>query len=99
MLRVAQVIELTGLSRSTIYAMVKRGEFPANHSIGSRAVAWREAEVLQWLRDRGIPVEREAPKAPAEPAPKQSGRGVRPRPMDEVVAKLPVRPRGSKRRR
>ncbi|MGB5255140.1 MAG: AlpA family phage regulatory protein [Sedimenticolaceae bacterium] len=47
-------MELTGLSRSTIYAMIKRGEFPENHPIGSRAVAWREAEVLQWLRDRGV---------------------------------------------
>jgi predicted DNA-binding transcriptional regulator AlpA len=30
-------MELTGLSRSTIYAMVKRGEFPENHPSGRLA--------------------------------------------------------------
>jgi predicted DNA-binding transcriptional regulator AlpA len=32
-----------GLLRPTIHAMIKRGDFPENHLIGSRAVAWREA--------------------------------------------------------
>ena len=69
-------MELTGLSRSTIYAMVKRGEFPENHSIGSRAVAWREAEVLQWLRDRGVPVESETRKEQISNSDRQDGNAV-----------------------
>jgi hypothetical protein len=47
--------------------MVNRGEFPENHPIGSRAVAWREAEMLQWLRDRGVPVESETRNDQAVP--------------------------------
>jgi excisionase family DNA binding protein len=37
MLAIAQAVELTGLSRSTIYALVKRGELPENHPIGPGA--------------------------------------------------------------
>ena len=76
MRRIAQLMELTGLSRSTIYAMVKRGEFPENHPIGSRAVAWREAEVLQWLRDRGVPVESETRKEQISNSDRQDGNAV-----------------------
>ena len=35
-------------------------DFPDKHSIGSRAVAWREAEVLRWLCNRGVPVGHES---------------------------------------
>lgn len=39
---------LVGLSRSTIYEMMQRGEFPRPVKIGRRAVAWRESAVLAW---------------------------------------------------
>ncbi len=51
-LRLPSVIELTGLSRSTIYLRVSKGEFPAPVSLGGRAVGWVEDEVIQWLVEK-----------------------------------------------
>jgi prophage regulatory protein len=42
----------TGLSRSTIYALVARGEFPKQISLSSRAVGWMASEVDAWLQAR-----------------------------------------------
>lgn len=49
-----QVEQLVQLSRSSIYAAVKAGTFPAPYRIGARAVAWRVAEVEQWLEARPL---------------------------------------------
>jgi len=51
-LRRKQVEARTGLSRSTLYAKVKAGEFPAPVSLGARAVGWIEGEVDAWLSQR-----------------------------------------------
>ncbi len=51
-LRRPAVEATTGLSRSTIYAMMDRGDFPRPIRIGRRAVAWPESAVLEWLADR-----------------------------------------------
>ena len=49
-----QVEQLVQLSRSTIYAAVKAGTFPAPIRIGARAVAWRLSDVEQWLEARPL---------------------------------------------
>ena len=51
-LRRPAVEATTGLSRSTIYDMMDRGEFPRPVRIGRRAVAWPESVVRAWLADR-----------------------------------------------
>jgi len=51
-LRISKVIERTGLSRSTIYYWIKRGEFPAPVHLGQRTVAWLESEVNLWMEQR-----------------------------------------------
>ena len=51
-LRRKQVEARTGLSRSTIYARIKAGTFPAPVSLGPRAVGWIESDVHRWLSDR-----------------------------------------------
>jgi len=43
-----------GLSRSTLYSMMERGEFPRPVRIGRRAVAWPESTVLAWLAERPV---------------------------------------------
>lgn len=53
-LRRPAVEAATGLSRSTIYDMMDRGDFPRPIRIGRRAVAWPESEVLAWLADRPV---------------------------------------------
>ena len=46
------VEEITGLSRSTIYALMDDGEFPRPVRIGRRAVAWRDSDLTAWLASR-----------------------------------------------
>ncbi len=52
LLRRPEVEARTGLSRSSIYAMMERGEFPRPRRIGQRAVAWDEATIEDWLATR-----------------------------------------------
>ncbi len=51
-LRLPRVKERTGLSRSTIYLRISKGEFPAPISLGSRAVGWLEEDVDTWLSQK-----------------------------------------------
>ena len=51
-LRLPEVQDRTGLSRSTIYVRLDQGRFPRSVSLGSRAVGWIEAEVDEWIRER-----------------------------------------------
>jgi prophage regulatory protein len=48
-LRLRSVIARTGLSKSSIYAMVKQGKFIPPVSLGARAVGWIESDVDQWI--------------------------------------------------
>lgn len=50
--RLRRVCAETSLSRSYIYLLEARGEFPQRVSLGRRAVGWRAEAVQQWLRDR-----------------------------------------------
>ena len=51
-LRRRAVEQLTGLSRSTIYELMSRGDFPRPIKLTSKAVAWSEEELLAWLSAR-----------------------------------------------
>ncbi len=51
-LRRRKVEDRTGLSRSTIYDWMSRGEFPQPVKLGARAVGWRESDLLAWLESR-----------------------------------------------
>ncbi len=51
-LRLPEVLDRTGLSRSTIYVRLDQGRFPRPVSLGARAVGWIEAEVDEWIRER-----------------------------------------------
>ena len=52
MLRLWEVLELSGLSKPTVYRRMKDSDFPQPKAMGPRAVRWSEAEVRQWLSDR-----------------------------------------------
>lgn len=51
-LRRSVVQDRTGLSRSTIYAMMAAGSFPRPIPLGLRAVGWAESEINAWLEAR-----------------------------------------------
>jgi prophage regulatory protein len=45
-------MQVIGLGKTTIYSLIKEGEFPRPVPIGGRAVGWVENEVIQWANDR-----------------------------------------------
>ena len=49
LLKRPKVEALTGLSRSSIYARVKRGDFPAPVRISTNSVAWRQCDIDDWI--------------------------------------------------
>lgn len=51
-LRMKQVTQLTGLSRTGVYLSIQRGEFPQPIKLGSKSIAWLESEVQGWMCDR-----------------------------------------------
>lgn len=51
-MRLPEVKEKTGLSKSAIYSKIKEGEFPVSVPIGSRTVAWLESDINEWLEWR-----------------------------------------------
>jgi prophage regulatory protein len=57
-LRLPNVLDRTGLSRSTVYQRVTEGRFPRPVSLGTRAVGWVETEVEEWIA-RQITISRE----------------------------------------
>ncbi len=52
LLRLPEVESATGLKKSTIYLLMKRGEFPYCVQVTARCVAWPESRVLQYVQDR-----------------------------------------------
>jgi prophage regulatory protein len=51
-LRLPEVKAMTGLSKSSLYALVRERSFPAPVRLGARAVAWVRSEVRQWAAER-----------------------------------------------
>lgn len=51
-IRLPEVIQETGLSRSTIYLRMSKGDFPQSISLGERAVGWLQEDVNQWLEEK-----------------------------------------------
>ncbi|MGI2204539.1 AlpA family transcriptional regulator [Shewanella oncorhynchi] len=45
LIRLKDVIDTTGLARSTIYKYIDKGIFPKAVTLGGRAVAWVESEI------------------------------------------------------
>ena len=52
LLRMAAVMQVTGLARSTIYKLTAADKFPPPVQLTGRAVAWRRADLEQWSADR-----------------------------------------------
>lgn len=46
--RLPEVMNMTGLSRSSIYLRVSTDEFPKPVKIGRRAIGWPEESIVAW---------------------------------------------------
>ena len=49
LLRLRDVIQKVGLSRSQIYKLIAKGSFPEQIKIGSKISAWPEQTIDQWI--------------------------------------------------
>jgi prophage regulatory protein len=45
-------MQLTALSRSSLYALAKMGKFPAPVKLSERAVGWLESEISAYINQR-----------------------------------------------
>lgn len=61
LLAMKEVAVKVGLSKSTVYGLLRDGQFPAPVRIGV-AVRWRESSIDAWIA--ALPVEDQAPKGP-----------------------------------
>ena len=52
LLRLPQVIEIVGLSKSSIYAKIKDGTFPPPIHISNRAIGWLDSVIEEWIEQR-----------------------------------------------
>jgi len=52
MLRLSEVIEVTGLGKTKIYELQSLGQFPMRIKITSHSVGWVEEDVQIWLARR-----------------------------------------------
>lgn len=51
-MRQDEVERITGLSRTTIWRMERRGDFPERRQLAPNAVGWLAEEVEEWIRER-----------------------------------------------
>jgi len=46
------VLDITGLTNSTLYYFINEGTFPKPVKLGKRTVAWKESEITAWVNSR-----------------------------------------------
>jgi prophage regulatory protein len=51
-LKLQQVMDKTTLCRSSIYILIKVGDFPQNVTVMGKRKAWLESEVDDWMMSR-----------------------------------------------
>jgi prophage regulatory protein len=51
-LRLAEVMRRTGISRTTIWRLESRGLFPLRLRVALRGIGWSEVAVAQWIGSR-----------------------------------------------
>lgn len=52
LIRIREVLHISGLSRSALYARIKDRQFPAQVKLSARSPAWVHSEVLAWAEAR-----------------------------------------------
>ena len=73
LLRLPEVEAVTGLKKSSLYALMKRKKFVSCVYVSARCVAWPESRVLQWVQDRITSADRQAGTEPADALAAQGG--------------------------
>ena len=50
-LRIATVLDRTGLTRATLYRKIQAGSFPRQIQLSERCVGWRASDIDAWMRN------------------------------------------------
>jgi predicted DNA-binding transcriptional regulator AlpA len=53
-LTTAEVVETVGLSRTVVWELERRGDFPSRRQISSKRVGFLASEVLEWAESRPV---------------------------------------------
>ena len=53
-LKLSTIAEVTGLGRSTLYAMIRRGDFVQGVRVTGKAMRYPATEVRGWMEKRGL---------------------------------------------
>lgn len=51
-LRLDEVTQMVGVSRTTLWRMERKGDFPARIPLSSRSVGWRSIDIDNWMKNR-----------------------------------------------
>ena len=51
-LKLKEVLNRTGLGKTTMYMLISNGDFPQQIPLGLRAVGWLESEVDAWILEK-----------------------------------------------
>ena len=51
-LKLKEVMNITGIARSTIYFWMKQRLFPTPIKLGERSIGWLEADIESWMDER-----------------------------------------------
>jgi prophage regulatory protein len=71
-LRLPELKSVTGLSKSSLYALMRANSFPAPVRLGPRTVAWVRSEVRQWAAERISKSRAESPSISERRAPQRA---------------------------
>lgn len=52
LIKIREVLHLCGLSRSSLYAHIKKRNFPAPVKLSTHSSAWVNNEVVEWIQAR-----------------------------------------------
>jgi len=56
LLKLSDVIELTGIGKTMIYRLVRQGAFPQPYKPGGYASRWSEAEIRAWRESQRVAI-------------------------------------------
>lgn len=51
-LRLPEVTQVCGISKSLLYSLMANGEFPRSISLGGNVKGWIDADIQEWINER-----------------------------------------------
>lgn len=66
LIRINELMRITGLSMSTIMRMERKGTFPRRRKISSQAMGWLSDEVEAWMKNLPVTPKGTNPAKPGE---------------------------------